>query len=70
MDKTYDFQKFKTIKPFGREIDNDQLTLEDVLEDRINLKNEIDKFKEFTKPQNPDKKEKKSTDFWQPKYTS
>ena len=29
--KTYDFQKFKTIKSFGRKVYNDEITLEIVL---------------------------------------
>ena len=55
---TYDFQKLKTIKSFAREIYNDNLTLEDALGEQINIKNEIDKFKKSTKPQNSNKKEK------------
>ena len=31
--KTYDFQRFKTIKSFGREIYNDDLTLKDALDE-------------------------------------
>ena len=37
----YDFQKFKIIASLGREICNDELTLEDALEEQIKLKNEI-----------------------------
>ena len=37
-DKLYDFQKFKTIKPFGIRTYNGELTLEDALEGHINLK--------------------------------
>ena len=44
-DKTYDFQKFKTIRSFGREIYSGIITLHDVLEEQINLKDEIDNFK-------------------------
>ena len=63
VDKTYGFQTFQTIKYFERETYNYKLTLKDALKDQINLENEIDKFKEFTQPQNPDKKGKKSTNF-------
>ena len=62
-DKTYDFQKFKTIKSFGREIYNDELTLEYAFEEQIKSQNEIDKFKESTKPQIKEKKEKKVLTF-------
>ena len=55
-DKTYNFQKFKTIKSFGREIYNDELTLEHAFEEQIKSQNEIDKFKESTKPQIKEKK--------------
>ena len=63
IDKTYGFQTIQTIKYLERETYNYKLTLEDALKHQINLENEIDKFKEFTQPQNPDKKEKKSTNF-------
>ena len=55
--KTYDFQKFKAIIFSEREIYHDELTLEDALEKQIKFKNDIDKFKEFMKPKNLDKKE-------------
>ena len=63
--KTYDFQRFKTIKSFGREIYNDDLTLKDALDEQINLKNKTYKFKKSTKPQTPpsQRKRKKRTDF-------
>ena len=41
-DKIYDFQRFKTIRSFGRKIYNDDLLLENVLEELVNLKDEID----------------------------
>ena len=50
-DKTYHFQKFKTINSFGREIYNGEIILEDALEEQINLKNAMDKLKESTEPQ-------------------
>ena len=53
-DETY-FQKSKTILSFGREIYSGILTLNDALEEQINLKDEIDKFKESTKLKTPDK---------------
>ena len=48
--KTYDFQKFKTIRSFGREIYNNDLSLDDALEQQIRLKDDIDIFKESAKP--------------------
>ena len=48
--KTYDFQKFKTIRSFGREIYNNGLSLDDALEQQIRLKDDIDIFKESAKP--------------------
>ena len=47
--KTYDFQEFATIKPFWREIWNNDLSLDDALEQQIRLKNDIDIFKKSTK---------------------
>ena len=55
-DKKYDFRKFNTLRPFGREICKDERTLEDALEEQIKSKNEIDKFKDSTKPRTLDKK--------------
>ena len=53
-DKTYDFKKqYKTIKFFQREIHSNAFTLEDELEEQIKFKNQIDIFKESTKPKNP-----------------
>ena len=49
-DKTYDFQKFKTIRSFGREIDNNYLLIDDALEQQIRLKYDIHSFKESTVP--------------------
>ena len=49
-DKIYDFQKFKTIKSFRRETYNNDLSLDDALEQHMRLKNDIDIFKESTKP--------------------
>ena len=49
-DKTFDFQKFKTIKYFGIEIYNNDLSLDDALEQQIRSKNNTDFFKESAKP--------------------
>ena len=53
---------FKTITSFGREIYSDELTLEDALEEQINFKNEIDRFKESAKLEKPRQKIK-NVDF-------
>ena len=58
-DKTCDFQKFKRIIYFGREIYNNDLTLDHALEKQIRLKDDINIFKESTKPKESAKKEKK-----------
>ena len=47
--KTYDFQTFKKIRSFGKEIYSGTLKLNDAHEEHINVK-EIDKFKESMKP--------------------
>ena len=62
-DKSYDFQKFKTIWPFEQGIYYGELILEDVLEEQIKFGNETDIFKESRKPKNLDKKEKKALNF-------
>ena len=50
------FQNFKTIRSFRRDIYSKIFTLNDVLEEEINLKDEIDKFKESTKLENQEKR--------------
>ena len=57
-DKTYDFQKFKTIRSFGRKIYNNYLPLHDAFEQKIRLKEDIDIFKESIKPKESVKKTK------------
>ena len=37
-DKKYNFQKFKTVRSFRREVFNDELRLEDALEEQIKFK--------------------------------
>ena len=58
-DKTYDFQKFKAIRSFGRELYNNDLSLDDALELQIRLKDDIDIFKESKKLKELAGKEKK-----------
>ena len=59
-DKTYDFQKFTTIRSSGKEIYSNSLSLDGALEQEIKLKDDIDIFKESTKPQIKEKKAKKA----------
>ena len=58
-DKTYDFQKLKKIRSFRRKIYNNYLSLHDAFEQKIRLKEDIDIFKESTKPKESVKKKKK-----------
>ena len=60
-DKTYDSQKLKTIGSFGREIYNNDLSLDDALKQQIRLKNDIDIFKIFTKPKGSVKKKEQAS---------
>ena len=59
-DKTYDFQKFKTIRFFWREIYNNDLSLDDALQQQIISKDDVEIFLKSTKPKESLKKEKKS----------
>ena len=54
--KTFDFQKFKTIRSFARELYNNDLSLDDALKQKIKLKDDPDIFKESTKPKESVKK--------------
>ena len=54
--KTYHFQKYKTIRSFRIEIYNNDLSLDDALELQTRLRNDIDIFKESTKPKESGKK--------------
>ena len=62
-DETNDFQKFETIRSFGREIYNNYLSLDDALELQIILKDEINIFKEPAKLKESIRKEKKALTF-------
>ena len=53
------WKSFSKIRFFGREICSGVITLHDAVEEQINLRNEIDSFKESTKPRGSSKKEKK-----------
>ena len=56
---TYSFPNFRTIKTFGRDIYNGEITLKEADEEQSSLLNEIRNFKDKTKPQ--DEEEKKKT---------
>ena len=56
----YDFQKFKTMRPSGREIYNNDLSKDDELKQQKRLKIDIGFFKNFTKPNDSVRKEKKA----------
>ena len=45
-----DLQKFETARSFGREMYNNDLSVDDTLEEQIRLKGDIDIFKEPAKP--------------------
>ena len=61
MYKTFGFQKINTIRSFGREIYNNNLSLDYALEQQIRLKDHTDIFEESTKPKRISQKRKKST---------
>ena len=56
---TYSFQNFQTIKTFGRDIYNGEITLKEADEEQSSLLNEIRKFRDKTKPQDQEKKTRK-----------
>ena len=55
----YDFRKFRTIRTFGRDIYDGQISLEEADEDQSNLAGEIEKFKNKTKTSRKKNKKKK-----------
>ena len=56
---TYSFQNFRTIRAFGRDIYNGEITLKDADEDQASLLNEIVNFRDKTKLKDEEKKKKK-----------
>ena len=56
---TYSFQNFRTIRAFGRDIYNFEITLKETDEDQASLLNEIINFREKTKPRDEEKKKEK-----------
>ena len=57
-DKTYHFEKFKTIRSFGRQIDDSDLSVHDAFEQQIRLKDDINILQN---EKNQSKKEKAVT---------
>ena len=55
----YSFQNFLTIRTFGRDIYNDEITLKEADEDQSSLLNEIINFRDKTKPRGEKKSKKK-----------
>ena len=55
----YDFRTFKTIRTFGKDIYEDEITLDEADKDQSNLTNEINEFIKKTKPKNDDKKQER-----------
>ena len=61
----HDFQSFNTIRwLFGREICNNDLSLDDAIEQQIRVKDDIDIFKESTERRRSVFKKQKSTNSW------
>ena len=56
---TYSFQNFQTIRTFGRDIYNGEITLNEANEDQTSLLTEIINFKNKTKPRDRKKTAKK-----------
>ena len=56
---TYSFQNFQTIRTFGRDIYNGEITLKEADEDQSSLLNEIKNFRDKTKPHDEEKKTEK-----------
>ena len=57
--KTYDFRKFKTIRAFGSEINNNVISMNTANAEQINLAMHIKDFANKTKPRNRELKELK-----------
>ena len=56
---TYDFRNFQTIRTFGEDIYEGEITFEEADEDQLNLLNSIMGFKNKTRPKNNRKKQEK-----------
>ena len=56
---TYDFRNFQTIRTFGEDIYEGEITFEEADEDKSDLLNSIRDFKNKTRPQNNRKEQEK-----------
>ena len=56
---TYDFRNFRTIRNFGKDIYEGEITLEEADKDQSDLLNEIKNFSDKTRPKSPEKKQEK-----------
>ena len=56
---TYSFQNFRTIRTFGRDIYNGEITLKEADEDQSRLLNAIKNFRDKTQPQDEEKQNRK-----------
>ena len=57
--RTYNFKNFQTIRIFGEDIYEGEITFEEADEDQSNLANKIKDFISRTKPKNDKKKQEK-----------
>ena len=65
MEKSHNkyFTILKTISFFGREIYKGIIELSDAFKEQVNLKTDINEFKESAKPKKPRQKRKQRTNF-------
>ena len=62
--RTYDFQKFKTIKSFASEIYNVVITLNNAFEEQTNLKMRLITLTNILNQKTKMKKQEKNTNLW------
>ena len=55
----YEFRKFQTIRTFGKDIYEGEITFEESDEDQSDLMNETENFRDKTRPKSPEKKQEK-----------
>ena len=60
---TYDFRNFKTIRTFGEDIYEGEITIEEADEDQSNLADEIKKVSDKTRPKSLEKQTRKRKYF-------
>ena len=62
--RTYDFQKFKTIRSFASEIYNVVITLNNAFEEQTNLKMRLITLTNILNQKTKMKKQEKNTNLW------